>query len=368
MLRQQDKTGGIEIYSKYITEELLKIDEQNEYVLFYYNKEHLGRYSKYDNVKEKYVYAPNKGVWDQIAIPYVAKKEGIDLIFHPKFTVPLLTDSKTVMVLHGADWFIPEFAKLYNNFDVWYIKQFMPLYCKKASFIISVSELTTTNFINILGVNPDKIKTIYFAANDIFQPILDKKVLEDVRLKYKLPDEFILTVMGYDPKNKERKNFGGVAGSFQKLHKKYHCKLVVVGTESWKYMEDYKIDENGLGNDIIFTGWVEQKDLPAFYNLASLYLYPSYVEAFPIPICEAMSCGCPIVTSNANGLYEIAGDAAMLVDPDDTDGIANAMFRIFTDQELKGKLSEKGLQRSKFFSWKKCAKETLEVLEHVHNG
>lgn len=368
MLRSIDERGGIGVYSRYITEELLKIDTKNEYVLFYRNKENIGCYSKYENVEEKYVYAPNKALWDQVAIPYATKRDRIDLIFHPKFTVPIFASSKKVMVLHGADWFIPEFSKFYNKYDVLYIKKVMPIYCKKADFIISVSELTTINFINILKIDPDKIRTVYFAANDIFQPIKDSRVLEKVKLKYNLPDEFILTVTGYDPNRKERKNFGGVVKSFEKLHKKYPCKLVVVGKECWRYREDYKIDELGLSNDVLFTGWVEQKDLPAFYNLASLYLYPSNVEAFPIPICEAMACGCPIVTSNANGLYEIAGDAAILVDPNDSDQISDTMFRILTDQELKRNLAEKGLQRSKLFSWKKCAKETLEIFENLNHN
>jgi O-antigen biosynthesis alpha-1,2-mannosyltransferase len=368
MLRSIDEKGGIGIYSRYITEELLKLDKKNEYVLFYRNKENLSRFSNYDHVKKKVVYAPNKAFWDQVAIPYAAKREGIDVIFHPKFTVPIFTGSKTVMVLHGADWFIPEFAKFYGKYDIMYIRKIMPVYCKKADYIISVSELTTMHFINILGVNPNKIKTIYFGANEYFQPITDPKVLEEIKQKYHLPDEFVLTVTGYDPNRKERKNFGGVLGSFQKLHEKYPAKLVVVGKECWRYKEDYKIDDRGWGGDILFTGWVEQKDLPAFYNLASLYLYPSNVEAFPIPLCEAMACGCPIVTSNANGLYEIAGDAAILVDPDDSAGIAHAMFQILTDHGLRKTLGEKGLQRSKMFSWKNCAKETLEVFEGLNHN
>jgi len=361
MLRSIDEKQGIGIYSKNIVEELLRIDRKNEYTLFYWNRENLGLYSKYDNVEEKYVYAPNKLFWDQVAIPYVARKCGIDLIFHTKFTVPLFTKSKTIMVLHGYNWFDPQSNRMYKKHDVFYVKVAMPMYCKKADYLISVSELTTRSFIDILGVNPDKIKTVYFGPNRVFRRIRENEVLEKVKSKYNLPDRFILTVIKYAP----HKNFDTVFKAFQKCRERTPCKLVVVGRECWRYREDYKMNALGLGDDVFFPGWVEQEDLPAFYNLADLYLYPSLIEAFPIPLCEAMACGCPIVTTNATGLLEIAGNAAILVDPMDVEAIADAVHEVLMDGNLRQSLAEKGLERAERFSWERCARETLEIIENV---
>jgi hypothetical protein len=108
MLRSIDEKGGIGVYTRYITQELLEIDHQNEYVLFYRNKGNLGRFEKYKQATERVISAPNKAIWDQLMIPYACWNEKIDVLFHPKFTVPLLANCRTVMVLHGAGWFLAE--------------------------------------------------------------------------------------------------------------------------------------------------------------------------------------------------------------------------------------------------------------------
>jgi glycosyltransferase involved in cell wall biosynthesis len=122
---------------------------------------------------------------------------------------------------------------------------------------------------------------------------------------------------------------------------------------------------DGYGKDILFPDWIDQADMPAVFSLASLYLYPSNLEAFPIPLVEAMACGTPILTSNVNGLKEIAGDAAVLVDPDDTELIIGGMIQILSDPHLWESLSQKGLDRSRLFTWDLCAKNTLSLLERV---
>src|SRR5512135_2518168 len=118
MLRCVVEKGGIGVYTRNIVRELLEKDTENEYCLFYSKKADLGRYAGHKNAKEMFVYAPNKALWDQLVIPYMVRKERIDVIFHPKFTLPLFTNARTVMVLHGADWFLPEYEAVYNELDV----------------------------------------------------------------------------------------------------------------------------------------------------------------------------------------------------------------------------------------------------------
>jgi glycosyltransferase involved in cell wall biosynthesis len=143
---------------------------------------------------------------------------------------------------------------------------------------------------------------------------------------------------------------------------------VVGGKGCERFRKDYAIPESGWGRDVLFPGWLDQSDLPAIYSAADLFLYPSNQEAFPIPITEAMTCGTPIVTSRANGLLELAGDAALLVNPDDADEIAAAMQEVLTDTALASRLSEAGLKRSTMFSWERCARNTLAVLEDAVAG
>jgi glycosyltransferase involved in cell wall biosynthesis len=154
-----------------------------------------------------------------------------------------------------------------------------------------------------------------------------------------------------------------VLAAYRLHHGRTPHRLVVGGNDPERIRAEHAIPEGGYGSDIVFPGWVEQEDLPAVYSLADLFLYPSRLEAFPIPITEAMACGTPIVTSDANGLEEIAGDAALRVDPEDPGAISGAIQRVLTNPGLAAEMSVRGLERSKRFSWERCVRETLEILE-----
>jgi glycosyltransferase involved in cell wall biosynthesis len=359
MLRAMDEKQGIGIYSQNLLDHLLPLNTKHEYVLFYRNPKFIGRYARYTHVREKVVEASNKAVWDQVKIPMEANREKVDLIFHTKFTVPFFTPLKTVMTIHGASWFVhPE---LYSRHDVIYIRSAMPLYCRKATAILSNSDLTTRDFIQILGVNQSKIKTIHLAADDRFKPIKNADILEATRMKYHLPDRFILSVIKYDP----RKNFKNLIRAFKICHDRTPCSLVVVGIGCEKYRTEYKLTEIGLDKDVSFLGWIEQDDLPAIYNLAMFLFFPSVYEEFGIPVCEALSCGCPIVVSKTGALPEIAGEAGILVDPMNPEEMADALYRIWTDEAWRRHKAEKAFLRSNDFGWEKCAQKTLAVLESV---
>lgn len=367
MMRSADEVGGISVYARNIVKELLELDKDNLYILLYKSSKHLGRYRNYANCKEILLEGKNKIIWDQVTVPSIIKREDIDIIFNPKFTVPLFTRAKKVMVVHGADWFIPPYDKVYTTLDNLYIKSVMPLYFKKADFITSVSDYSTNGFVNAFPWCKEKIKTIYFGPNTLFKPVREKNKLNTIREKYNLPDKFILTVIRYDHGARNtRKNFKGMAEGYSKYKKMGGKeKFVVVGRDCHLYGNEYDLAELDIENDVIFTGLVEQKDLPAFYSLAELYLYPTIIEAFPIPTTEAMACGCPIVTSHGTGLEELTHGVSVTVDPLDSEEIAAAIKQVQNDTELKQGMIERGLERSKIFSWEKCARETLAVFESL---
>jgi len=360
MLRTLDEKFGIGVYTRNMLDALLKLDRNHEYVLFYKNKKHLGKYAHYPNVEEKVVNAPNKLLWDQATIPLCARQAKVDILFHTKFTVPFLTKCKTVMVLHGASWFVhPEIYP--NKLDLTYIKMVMPLYCRRADSLIANSNLTKNDFVNLLHIPPEKIKTIYYGCNPIFRPIHDQEVLSEVRKRYNLPDRFILTVSRYDP----RKNFPTTFRAFTKCHEAGVLKLVAVGKDSWRYKLDCHIGESEFEDDVIFPGYVEQDDLPAFYNLAEVFIFPSVYEEFGIPLVEAMACGCPIVASNTGAIPEITGGAAFLAEPFDADRMAEGIDQLTQNTDFRRTLIEKGFKRAKNFSYDKVGEEVLGVLEQV---
>jgi glycosyltransferase involved in cell wall biosynthesis len=365
MLRAWGESGGIGVYTRNMVQELLSIDDRNQYVLFFRDAAHAGRFAGYENVTERIVKAPNKAFWDQLAIPYACWREQIDVILHPKFTAPLFAPCKAVMVVHGADWFIPEQARFYGRWDVRYIRAVMPLYFRKCAVVLSVSQLTTDNFNRVLNLPPGKVQTLYFGPARHFRRITDVSTLQQARTRYGLPEDFILTLTKRG--GGDRKNLGRVLESYARYHEQVErpYKLVVGGKDCHLFRAEYGVPQDGYGEDILFPGWIGQNDLPAVYSLASLYLYPSNVEAFPIPLTEAMACGTPIVTSDVNGLEEIAGDAALLVNPRDVESIADAVRQVLSDSELRATLSAKGLARSSLFTWEACATKTLAILESL---
>jgi len=333
--------------------------------LYYRNPEHVGRFAKYPNVSERVITGRNKAVWDQVSIPLACRRDRLDVVLHPKFTVPILTSCRSVMVLHGAGWFIPENKHFWKPLDRAYIRTVMPLYCNRASAILSVSQVTTDVFNTLFGLPEGKIRTVYFGPGKQFKPIEDARVLDEVRRRYNLPERFIFTLSKYP--GGDRKNIDGILKAYATIHDQAPHKLVVGGKDCDRFLDDYRIPRNGYGSDIVFPGYVSQEDLPAVYTLASLFLYPSKMEAFPIPITEAMACGAAIVTSDLNGLKEIAGDAALMVDAGNPAAIADGALSVLQNDGLRNSLKQRSLERSRLFSWEKCARETLEVLEGLKN-
>jgi glycosyltransferase involved in cell wall biosynthesis len=162
-----------------------------------------------------------------------------------------------------------------------------------------------------------------------------------------------------------RKNIDGILKAYRIHHGKTPHKLVVGGKGCDRFRAEYRIPDDGYGQDIHFPGWIDQKDLPAIYSLADLFLYPSFSEAFPIPITEALACGTPIITSTLNGLQEIAGDAALAVDAAVPEEIADAIGQVLLNPDFRETLAARSLARSEMFNWQKCARETLQILESV---
>lgn len=365
MLRSLDEKGGVGVYTRYITEELLARDGDDEFVLFYQTEQNLGRFADHPRVTERLVPGGNKMIWDQWSIPRACRRERVDVLFHPKFTVPFFAPCPSVMVVHGPDWFIPEWARFYKKLDVAYVRAVMPIYFRRAAAVLSVSQITTDEFNRVLGLPEGKVVTTYLAPGRHFARVEDPQRLRTVRERYDLPDRFILTLTKVD--GGERKNIDGILRSYELLHGSIPHKLVVVGKHCERFRGMYGVPTEGWGADVVFPDYIAQEDLPAVYSQADVYLYPSRLEAFPIPLSEAMACGVPIVTSRVNGLAEIAGGAGVLVDPEDPDDIARAVRELLSDPERLAERAEAGLRRSRDFSWDLCADRTLEVLHRVHH-
>ena len=236
------------------------------------------------------------------------------------------------------------------------------------TFFITISNFTKRDLIKYFKIPEDKVKVIYLGVDhEIYKP-LPYNEINKIKQKYNLTSPFILYVGSDHP----RKNISTLVKSIYKLKKKYkldNVKLVKVGAERHRYRKHIinLIKGLNLEKNIIFIDNVPEKDLAGLYNAADLFVYPSLYEGFGLPPLEAMACGTPVITSTTTSLPEVVGNAGIMIDPYDVDGLAKAMYEVLTNDGLREELRKKGLKRAKLFSWRKTAKETLKVYEEVYS-
>lgn len=364
MLRTLDVDQGISIYSRNLMRALLTIDAENEYYFLYAHSKWVGSFGNKKNLHEIVVPTKSKFFWDQYGVPRIARRVNADIIFNTKFSVPLASRARTMLVLHGSEWYVhPEF---YSRIDMLYNKLFFPVFCSKAAAISAVSQTSADDIVKFLKLPRGKVHVVHSAIAEQFRRIEDQKKLARCKERYKLPSNYILFVGNIYP----GKNFGNIVRAFKLLRDKVGrgLKLVSVGDMRWDYEPELQLVKDlGLDDDIIFTGWVDQDDLPTIYSLAKVFLFPSFYEGFGIPILEAMACGCPVVTANTGACPEIANSAALYVDPNDPHDIAEKVIEALKNEELANGLVTLGLERAKEFSWERAATKTLAVFEEIYS-
>ena len=230
-------------------------------------------------------------------------------------------------------------------------------YIKRASHIIAVSQNTREDLIKYLKIPIDRITVIYPGVDhSIFRPY-DTKVLDE---------PYILYVGSERP----RKNLDRLFEAFAKLKGEFpELKLVKVGPSGrhkrFRRNTLRKLDSSGISRDVIFVDYASELELAYYYSSAALLAYPSLYEGFGLPPLEAMACGCPVVTTNTSSLPEVVGEAGIMVNPYDTDSLAQAMRQVLTRSELRDDMVRKGLEQAKRFSWEKTARQTMEVYEKI---
>lgn len=362
MLRHLGQPGGIGIYTANIVKALLTVDTRNQYYLMYRDTAHMGSFGHSPNVTEVVIDAPTRFWWDQVAVPRFARQMNIDIVFNPKLSIPLNTRSKTVLISHGGAFFVvPQAYPWYNRA---YFTLTNQLYFRHASAIISVTQLGGQEIMKYMHVPSQKVHPIHESYNERCR-VLPRENLAEVKEKYHLPDHFLLWVGGISP----LKNIGNLLRAYALIAPEIPHQLVLAGFLRWKFSGDlHLIDELGLKDRIVFTNYVSPEDIPALYNLADLFVFPSIYEGFGLPILEAMACGCPVITSTTGYAPEVAGNAGLLVNPYRPEEIATAIRNVLRDDLLRQKMIQDGLEWVKNFSWEKTARETVALFESLVNA
>lgn len=366
MMRAMDQDSGFRAYTEGLVENMLRIDDENFYVLFYRTKKYLGRFSPYPNVKEVYLTAAHKFAWDQIAVPYRAWKERVHIIFNPKFSVPLVSHCPVAMGLQEPAWWTePEY---YPWLNVLYNKTMLPLYCRKASQIFPMSNFILEENRKYLGLRFDNTIVTHTAPGPQFRPIEDIEFLERIRTQYGLSERFIFNPTRVDHPGLDHSTsfFGGknpdtTLRAFLKCREEIPHELVFAGRRVREYFLHLGFRDRDFER-VHFVGFVSLEELAGLYNLAELVVIPSFYEGCPATVMQAMACGCPVIVANTGGSPEVGGDAVIMVSPHDTRDVAKKMKNVLTDEKLKKEMKWKGLMRSAYFNWQRTAELTIKGL------
>ncbi|WP_397446205.1 glycosyltransferase family 4 protein [Polaribacter sp. R77954] len=366
------KKHGMDMVALELIKNLQLLDLKNEYFIFVKPDEDNEVLKETANFKIIELNGGPYPTWEQIALPKAAKKYGCDVLHCTSNTAPFFTSIPLITILHDIIYMESSYLKIlsssattYQKFGNIYRKLVVPRVVKKSKKVITVSHFEKNRIGEFFGIKGDeKLDAIYNGVSEHFKPITDQKELKRVKDKYKLPDQFFFFLGNTDPK----KNTKGTLQAFSDFLKKS-------GTKHKLVMLDYdqvelkkllvEIKNPDLINSILLTGYVVNTDLPAIYAQCDVFLYPSLRESFGIPMLEAMSCNVPVITSNTSSMPEVASDAAHIIDPFKPEEITQGILKILDDENYRNTLCEKGLTRSKQFSWHNMAKDYLKLYELI---
>lgn len=359
---------GMGVYIRGLISHLGKIDRRNEYFIithrgkkadFIPNQSNFIKWGTSISYKNHF----RRDFWEQGYLPLKLRKANIDVYHGPNYVLPIFSKNGLVLTIYDMTLFASQ--EWYKPISRFRVQRLLKTSAKRAHKIITGSENSKRDIIEILKVPEEKVQVIYIGIDDVYRPIDDRRGLDFVKTRYGITSRFILHVGSLNP----RKNIPRLIDAYNMLPAKIlkEYELVIVGKKSWKadkiFAETKKL---GLEDRVIFTGFVADSDLPLLMNAADLLAFPSLYEGFGIPPLEAMACGTPVVASNTSSIPEVVGDAALLFDPYNVEEIANAMYRALTNEQLRDELRQKGFERAKQFSWEKAARETLAVYEGVY--
>lgn len=371
---------GVEQYTLNLLLALLEMDTKNEYVLFFNSAKpprfDFSIFEKYPNAKIKQFRIPNKilnlSFW-YLGWPHIDKMVGgADVVFLPNIIFYGVSKyARLLLTIHDLS-----FERYPKHFGwkrrLWHTFINPRKICRRSDNIIAVSVSTKKDIASLYNINPEKITVIHSAADDKFSVInRNDENLIKVKEKYQLPYKFVLYLGTIEP----RKNIIGLIRAFDRLQIEAHktgneeiqkYALVIAGSRGWMSEKIYKERKQArFKKHIQMIKYVREKDKRYLYNLASLFVYPSFFEGFGFPPLEAMKCGVPVIVSNNSSLPEVVGGAGIMVDPDKPDEIYQAMKEAILNRELRETLIKKGLEKAKEFNWKKTAREFLSALQKM---
>ena len=298
-------------------------------------------------------------LWFEWSIPRIVKKYKADVFLSTDGFLSLRCKKPSVVVIHDLNF--EHYPKDLPKLVLKYYKYFVPRFVNKASHIATVSEYSKQDIMKLYGMESEKITVVYNGVNEVYKPS-DKAEYQNVKDKYTNGKDYFLYVGALH----QRKNLVNLfkAFDFYKAKHRTNTKLLIVGNKMWwtKSIEETYLSMK-FKEEVVFHSHMSTLELKEVYGAAMALVYVSYFEGFGIPIIESFACGTPVITSNVTSMPEVAGDAALIINPFDVKEIAEAMFRIETNNDLRSKLIAAGLIRYKKFSWDRSAEKLWDIVD-----
>jgi glycosyltransferase involved in cell wall biosynthesis len=354
---------GIGTYIRNLLRQLARLDRQTEFVLLCRPEDMPSLASLGENLRPVAETSRNYSIIEQIKIPLALKRERVTLFHAPHYVLPPLVACRSVVTIHDCiHLMFPQY--LPNRLALGYARASIFAAARRATRVLTVSESSKRDILRFVDIKPEKIDVIYNAYDERFAVEPREEDVDRVRERYQLHDEFVL----YAGNVKPHKNLERLIEAFHLVRRRGldHLRLVLIGDEISTYAALRRaVHRHQLHPYVRFLGYLPEETLGVMYRLAGVFVFPSLYEGFGLPPLEAMASGTPVVTSNVSSLPEVAGDAAVLVDPYDPNAIANGIYQVLTDDQLRRDLRARGAARARQFSWEQSARRVREIYGEV---
>ena len=299
--------------------------------------------------------------WEQTVQPLATYTERLDLLHALAFARPWVARCPVVLTIYDMT-----FVRLPERFPTLkrlYLQSITRWSARRAAAITVISQSTKDDVVQFCGVPESRVTVTYCGVDEQFHPY-NRVEVEAFRAAKGLPAHFILYLGTLEP----RKNVSQLVRAYAALRSNgsERTRLVIAGAKGWGYDEVFAaVEQSGVTADVTFAGFIAPEELPLWYNAADVFAYPSHYEGFGLPVAEAMACGTPAITSNVSSLPEVAGDAALMVAPDNVQALTEALSGVLHDKALRAQMRERGLAQAARFDWSRAAQQTAQVYARV---
>jgi glycosyltransferase involved in cell wall biosynthesis len=301
-------------------------------------------------------------VWEQVLAPFELARVQPDLLHGMAFAVPLLWRGPSVITIFDLSFLrYPQRLSIGRRY---YLRAMTRVSAHRARRVIAISECSRSEICSLLDISPEKVDVALPGVTQDFRPLPAKQV-SNFRSEHRLPERFILYVGTIEP----RKNLDTLIKAYAQLPERKAVKLVLAGGKGWQSERlNALIEELGLAQDVITTGYVSNNELPLWYNASEVFVYPSVYEGFGMPVLESMASGRPIIVSDSSSLPEVVGSSGILVPPTDTAAWSDALSTLLADPTLRSELADRGKERARRFTWENTARATVETYHKALDG